>query len=306
MAAAKVGEAPFALLSNALIEQDVEQKAAILKLVNSLLLALKDNDDVSAQFTFDLSLQFFEERYEEALNLVDSAIDDVSNTAAAKKATPSSIDSATSVNFEDVYKNIGTPCSGNRLDVHEETLGYGLYQYEENKFSADNPGFFSPLKSHGLQGINPMSTLKKQVSTRNWHSSPAYPPSKSIEIASGSAGFEVEDIYGSYLKPDYETFEVRTKVKTVTVCPQDGSMVRCGGALWLRSNVLNIITIIIIGGIFAYNKIDEADLDIYEENKDEVVRGRQPEFSKFGQWTRRDNRKHDLDLEPNRHSRELR
>jgi len=242
VAAATFGETPFKNFSVALVEQDIEQKAAILKLINSLQSALKSDDALSAQLNCDLSVQLFDEKYEEALNLVDSAIDDYNNMGARKqklsfKSTPSSVDSVTFVHFEDVYKNQDiTPCNMHPAVFNEEALTYGEYEGgEEGKFSVDNPGFFSPFQKNPLSktanNAKSVETANKSIDNsamiaadaeQNWQFSPIYPANSG---ASANYTISLEDISINSARSEYEVVKVHYKSKILSVCPQDGTMV---------------------------------------------------------------------------------
>jgi hypothetical protein len=225
------------------VEQDIEQKAAIMKLINSLQSALKGDDALFAQLSCDLSVQLFDEKYEEALNLVDSAIDDYGNMGAGKqklsfKSTPSSAESVTFVHFEDVYKNQdATPCNMNPTVFNEEALTYGEYDgAEEGKFSAENPGFLSPFRdnpfSKAVKSAKSTGTVNKSVNKsamvpvdggQNWQCSPIYP---SHSAGSGTYSLEDVDISITSSRSEHEAVNVHYKSKTMTVYPQDGTMVR--------------------------------------------------------------------------------
>ena len=227
------------------MEQDIEQKAAILKLINSLQSALKGDDALFAQLNCDLSVQLFDEKYEEALNLIDSAIDDYNNMGAGKKklsfkSTPPSAESVTFVHFEDVYKNQDvTPCNMHPTVFNEEALTYGEYDVvEEGKFSDENPGFLSPFRDNPFsktgKSVKSTGTVNKIINKsgmvavdggQNWQCSPIY---SSKSAASGNCNFSLEDVDISVnsLRSEHEAVNVHFKSKTMTVYPQDGTMVR--------------------------------------------------------------------------------
>ena len=226
-----------------MVEQDIEQKTAILKLINSLLIAFKEDDDLSTQLNCDLSLQLFDERYEEALNLVDSAIDDF-NSAKSKpalKPVPQSTETTAYIHFEDVYKNQDvTPCNMHPTIFNEETLCYGVYQAEETKFACENPSFLSPLRSNPMNkpGTNRKNTAAsggtvernnlfsaKSVTAgtagqQTWQQTPLYPPK-----SAGSGGGTIDEGDVNLCLSEYETIVVNCKSKLITVCPQNGTMV---------------------------------------------------------------------------------
>jgi hypothetical protein len=66
-------EAPFASLSLALVEQDIEVKAAILSFINALIMSV---DETKSRFALraELNAQLFDERLETALHQVDKEV----------------------------------------------------------------------------------------------------------------------------------------------------------------------------------------------------------------------------------------
>jgi hypothetical protein len=67
-------EAPLTFLCIAFIDaDDVETKTAIMKFINTMLVALPDNDEVYQEFVTYLQDENFEVYYQEALKLLDSA-----------------------------------------------------------------------------------------------------------------------------------------------------------------------------------------------------------------------------------------
>ena len=73
-------EAPLKFLCTAFIEaDDVETKTAIIKFINTMLVALPDNDEVYQDFMTYLQDENFEEHYQEALKLLDSASEELTS-----------------------------------------------------------------------------------------------------------------------------------------------------------------------------------------------------------------------------------
>ena len=78
-------EAPFACLSNALQEQDVEVKTAVMTFVNSLVIGASLDDHILLRS--ELSSQLLPERYEEALRNLDEELH-IDPADAVRSMTP--------------------------------------------------------------------------------------------------------------------------------------------------------------------------------------------------------------------------
>ena len=125
MSAKSRKEAPFADLTSALIELDVETKKAVLSFVNTLLMALS-NSHIYIELKCDLKTQLFDERVAEALQLVYQGIEELNiidrGTHEGSNVSPppristllnsSNISGYESVDFGDIY---GTPAISNNL-----------------------------------------------------------------------------------------------------------------------------------------------------------------------------------------------
>lgn len=125
MSAKSRKEAPFADLTSALIELDVETKKSVLSFVNTLLTALS-NSHIYIELKCDLKSQLFDERVAEALQLVDQGVEElniidrgtheVNNVSSTPRINTllnsSNISGYESVDFGDIY---GTPAISNNL-----------------------------------------------------------------------------------------------------------------------------------------------------------------------------------------------
>eukprot|EP01036_Dinobryon_divergens_P026104 gene26104-34712_t len=91
-------EAPLTFLCTAFIEaDDIETKTAIMKFINTMLVALPDNDEVYQDFVTYLQDENFEGHYQDALKLLDSA----SEKLAGDSASPSNTSNITESNLPD-------------------------------------------------------------------------------------------------------------------------------------------------------------------------------------------------------------
>lgn len=143
MSAKSRKEAPFADLTSALIDLDVETKKSVLSFVNTLLTALS-NSHIYIELKSDLKSQLFDERIAEALQLVDQGIEELNiiDRGATNEATnvsncspppristllnSSNISGYESVDFGDIY---GTPAISNNLS---DTSKYGSNSTSES------------------------------------------------------------------------------------------------------------------------------------------------------------------------------
>jgi len=132
-------EAPFADLTFALIELDVEVKAAVMRLVNSLLNSLSSTH-VYIELKSDMNSQLFDERILEASQLVDRGLEELNITSKGRSGDGDDIRRKSilagismslydNVDFGDIYEN--NISSNSYDDVHKssstttESLSFG-------------------------------------------------------------------------------------------------------------------------------------------------------------------------------------
>ena len=101
-------EAPMTFLCAALVDVDVETKTAIMKFVNTLLAELQENDVVYHDLMTSLQEDDFEGSYHEALNVLDSACEELAADIGSPSDSVQNLLSAeTSSRFGDEKGNDG-------------------------------------------------------------------------------------------------------------------------------------------------------------------------------------------------------
>jgi len=78
-------EAPFASLSLALLQQDIEVKASVVTFVNSMVMGVADIN-TRMLLRNDLNCQLFGEHYDEAVRLVDAELQQIKEVSEGETA----------------------------------------------------------------------------------------------------------------------------------------------------------------------------------------------------------------------------
>ena len=95
-------EAPLTFLCTAFIEaDDMETKTAIMKFINTMLVALPDNDEVYQDFVTYLQDENFEGHYQDALKLLDSASEKLAGDSASPSVNTTNITESNLPDFGD-------------------------------------------------------------------------------------------------------------------------------------------------------------------------------------------------------------
>lgn len=144
-------EAPMTFLCAALIDSDVETKTAIMKFVNTMLAELQESDEVYQDLLTYLQEDDFEGNYQEALNILDSACEEL----AADIASPTS-----NLTVSNLSRVRDEKCD-NDEDSHDREVGFDRI-FRSNHASTRIFG----SDSHRSGRFGPLSSLRRQA-TRN-------------------------------------------------------------------------------------------------------------------------------------------
>ena len=186
LAARAQQEGTFASYSNALVEGDVEVKAAIMKFINTILEAVEEAPTIYEQLKIDLNRQLFGERYAEAIQSVDRELSQLSSSYPDQTMVISRLSMTVydkSVPNDDPYSMFtGTPKDG-------------YIGVDENVDSRDSSG------------------TRRDLTSRR----------RSLQSPMGS--FRLSDVESDVQSAFPTTFEVRVMEKMVKVSPISGTMV---------------------------------------------------------------------------------
>jgi hypothetical protein len=142
-------------LCTALIDSDVETKTAIMKFVNTMLAELQESDEVYQDLLTYLQEDDFEGNYQEALNILDSACEEL----AADIASPS--ESASNLTVSNISRFGDQKEDDDDEDSRDREVGFDRI-FKSNHASTRIFG----SDSHRSGRFGPLSSLRRQA-TRN-------------------------------------------------------------------------------------------------------------------------------------------
>ena len=186
LAARSQQEGAFASYSNALIDGDVEVKAAIMKFINTILEAVEEAPTIYEQLKIDLNRQLFGERYAEAVQSVDKVLSQLSSSHPDQTMVISRL---------------------------------SMTVYDKAAPNDDPYSMFTGTRKDGYIGVDENISPHNSTDSRR----DLTPRRRSMHSSVGSLRLsEAEpDLHSAFPT----TFDVRVMDKTVTVSPVSGTMV---------------------------------------------------------------------------------